>query len=58
MMRKVKKIPELYTNTIEEVLKRPLPKPREQADLFIRWLAENIEGPGETVWVKPSTHRT
>jgi len=58
MMQKVKRYPELYTNTVEEILKRPLPKPREQADLFIRWLAENIEGPGETVWVEPSTHRT
>lgn len=58
MMQQVKRFPELYTNTVEEILKRPLPKPREQADLFIRWLAENIEGPGETVWVEPITHRT
>lgn len=47
---------ELYTNTVGEILKRPLPTPREQADLFIRWLAEHIEGPGETLWVEPSTH--
>lgn len=58
MMQQVKRHPELYTNTVDEILKRPLPKPREQADLFIRWLAENIEAPGETVWVEPSTHRT
>jgi len=58
MMQKAKGYPELYTNTIDEIIKRPLPKPREQADLFIRWLAENIEGPGETIWVEPSKHRT
>ncbi|MCH8079800.1 MAG: hypothetical protein IIA06_08495 [Proteobacteria bacterium] len=58
MMQQVKRNPELYSNTVEEILKRPLPKPREQADLFIRWLAENIGGPGETVWVEPTTHRT
>ncbi len=55
-MQQVNKGAELYTNTIDEILKRPLPSPREQADLFIRWLAENVEGPGETVWVEPSTH--
>lgn len=58
LMQNVKSSPELYTNTVEEILKRPLPKPREQADLFIRWLAENVEGPGENVWVEPKTHRT
>ncbi|WP_157572302.1 hypothetical protein [Nevskia soli] len=47
---------ELYSTTIETIVKQPLPRPREQADLFIRWLAENVPGPGETVWVQPSTH--
>lgn len=47
---------ELYTNTVEEILKRPLPRPREQADLLIRWLAENIDGPGRTAFVEPLTH--
>ena len=56
LMQQVKKYPELYTNTIEEILNRPLPKPREQADLFIRWLANTIDGPGEMVHVAPSTH--
>lgn len=55
-MRQANKGAELYTNTIDEVLKRPLPSPREQTDLFVRWLAENVDGPGETVWVEPSTH--
>ncbi|MBM4277568.1 MAG: hypothetical protein FJ130_06725 [Deltaproteobacteria bacterium] len=48
----------LNTYTINEIVKRPLPTPREQADLFIRWLAENVRGPGETVWVEPATHRS
>ncbi len=47
---------ELYTNTVQEILKRPLPRPKEQADLLIRWLAENVEGPGKTKWIEPSTH--
>jgi len=55
-MQQVNKGAELYTNTVEAILKRPLPSPREQADLFVRWLGENVEGPGETVWVEPSTH--
>ncbi|RLB07288.1 MAG: hypothetical protein DRG59_06605 [Deltaproteobacteria bacterium] len=55
-MQLIKRGAELYTNTVNEILKRPLPKPREQADLLIRWLAENISGPGEKVKVKPETH--
>jgi hypothetical protein len=56
MMQRIDEGAELYTTTVEEILKRPLPKPREQADLLVRWLAENIDGPGETVWVEPGTH--
>lgn len=55
-MQQVNEGAELYTTTVEEVLKRPLPSPSEQADLLIRWLAENVEGPGETVWVEPGSH--
>lgn len=51
-------VPEINPHTVDEILKRPLPTPREQADLFIRWLAENIEGPGETVLITPATHRS
>ena len=58
LMQQVKKQPELYTNTVEAILKRPLPKPHEQADLFIRWLGDNIDGPGETVSVESNTHRS
>lgn len=57
-MQQTNKGAELNTYTVDEILKRPLPTPREQADLFIRWLAENVEGPSETVWVEPGTHRS
>jgi hypothetical protein len=57
-MQQTDKGAELNTYTVDEILKRPLPTPREQADLFIRWLAENVEGPGETIWVEPATHRS
>jgi len=57
-MQQTNMVPELNTYTVDEILKRPLPTPREQADLFIRWLAENVEGPGETVFVEPATHRS
>lgn len=57
-MQKVNESVGLNTHTVKEILKRPLPTPQEQADLFIRWLAENIEGPGEKIWVGPDTHRS
>lgn len=44
------------TPTIEEVLLRPLPRPQEQADLLVRWLALNNPGPGELVDLSPETH--
>ena len=44
------------TITIHAVLKRPLPRPKEQADLLIRWLAKNSPGPGEPVTIGPVTH--
>ncbi len=44
------------TYTADAVLKHPLPRPREQADLLIRWLANNVPGPGEMVWVEYRTH--
>ena len=33
--------------TAEAILQNPLPRPREQADLLIQWLALNSPGPGE-----------
>ena len=55
-MQQINKGAELYTTTIDAILKQPLPRPREQADLLIRWLAENVAGPGETTWIEPRTH--
>lgn len=55
-MQRESKGAELYTNTVEAILRQSLPRPKEQADLLVRWLAENVSGPGETVWVQPSTH--
>lgn len=48
--------PLFSTYTAEAVLKQPLPRPREQADLLVRWLAEHVAGPGETLWIEYSTH--
>lgn len=48
--------PLFTTYTAEAVLKQPLPRPREQADLLVRWLAENVSGPGETLWIEHATH--
>lgn len=45
------------TETIDEILKRPLPRPKEQADLLIRWVAKKIAGPGEYEKISPRTHR-
>lgn len=46
----------LTTDTAEAILKQPLPRPREQADLLLRWVAEHSPGPGETIWVEARTH--
>jgi hypothetical protein len=46
----------LNSTAIEAITTGPLPRPREQADLFIRWLAQNSPGPGESVWVEPKHH--
>jgi len=43
-------------NTARAVVKNPLPRPREQADLLLRWLAENVPGPGETAWIQHASH--
>lgn len=39
----------LNTYMAESVLENPLPRPREQADLLVQWLAINSPGPGESV---------
>ena len=42
--------------TIEAVVGLTLPRPREQADLLVRWIGENIPGPGERIRVEPTTN--
>jgi len=44
---------ELFTTNIEAILKNPLPRPQEQADLLIRWLAEHSDAPGDLVSLDP-----
>ena len=46
----------LDTQNIKPILETSLPRPSEQADLLLRWVAENIGGPGETVAVNPHKH--
>lgn len=57
-MQRDKNGAELNTFTIDEILKRSLPSPREQVDIFIRWLAENTEGPGKTIEILSHTHQS
>ncbi len=47
---------EFSKSTILESIRRPLPRPQEQADLLIRWLAQNVPGPGEKIALTPTTH--
>lgn len=58
LMQQSNKGAELLTNTVDEILKKPLPKPSEQADIFIRWLANSSDKPGEQIHVEPATHMT
>lgn len=39
----------LDTPLIEEILKRPLPSPSEQADILVRWLGEHQADPGKEI---------
>jgi hypothetical protein len=48
--------PLLNTHTVGEILKRPLPRPKEQADLLIRWFAKYAGGPGELADIRAATH--
>lgn len=50
--------PALTMDVINKILENPLPRPREQADLLIRWLAENVKAPGETIYVDPRIHKS
>ena len=46
----------LNTDNAGTILERPLPRPREQADLLLRWIAEHSTGKTETVAVQYWTH--
>ncbi len=56
LMQQSTRRPELYTDTVQEILKIKLPKPKEQADLMIRWLAENLPSPGKTIDINAAHH--
>ena len=44
------------TFTAEAILANPLPRPREQANLLIQWLAINSPGPGESIQIDYDNH--
>jgi hypothetical protein len=46
----------LDTYACEAILKNPLPRPREQADLLVQWLATNSPGPGEPINLDYKNH--
>jgi len=58
LMQQADEPPQLNTSTIKEILKQPLPKPKEQADLLIRWLATNSEEPGQILTIDSRVHRS
>ena len=55
MQGKNKKV-ELSENMVDAILEKPLPRPQEQADLLIRWLAEHSDNPGDEVSLEPIEH--
>lgn len=55
-MERSSSIPKLTAPIVNEVLRQPLPRPKEQADLLIRWLGENLPGPGALQLVNFSSH--
>lgn len=46
----------INSNTAEAILQNPLPRPREQADLLVQWLATNSPGPGEPLELNYDLH--
>jgi hypothetical protein len=46
----------LNSYTAEAILQNPLPRPREQADLLVQWLAANSSGPGEPLELNYDLH--
>jgi hypothetical protein len=55
-MQQTDKKVELSESMINTILGRPLPRPQEQADLLIRWLAEHTDNPGDEVSLDPIEH--
>jgi hypothetical protein len=55
-MQRTNKKPELSESMIDAILEKPLPRPQEQADLLIRWLAEHSDNPGDKVKFQPIKH--
>ena len=56
MMQHVNQNVELSTYTMRAILEKSLPRPQEQADLLIRWLAEHSENPGDEISLEPLEH--
>lgn len=46
----------LDSYTAKAILQSPLPRPREQADLLVQWLAANSPGPGEPLELNYDLH--
>ncbi|NOS88369.1 MAG: hypothetical protein HOP34_07465 [Methylococcaceae bacterium] len=55
-MQRINEKVELTDNQISVILEQPLPRPKEQADLLIRWLAEHSDSPGAQVSLVPIEH--
>ncbi len=55
MQRTNKKV-ELSESMIDAILEKPLPRPKEQADLLLRWLAEHSDNPGDKIPLDPIAH--
>ena len=56
MMQRTNKKVELTESMIDAILAKPLPRPQEQADLLIRWLAEHTDNLGDQVSLQPIEH--
>jgi hypothetical protein len=52
-MQRINENVELSESIIDAILEKPLPRPQEQADLLIRWLAEHTDNPGDQVSLDP-----
>lgn len=50
------KVPMITDLVADEIVKQPLPRPHEQADLLVRWLGDNLAGPGEETHINFLKH--